>query len=545
MTALSGVVRDLRSALAPRAAVGRLAQLARRPGPDFIILAALLVGAKALVGSPVLTAWRSVDVFTSPFLLWRLIVVNAEWLRLLFPHAVLLVLGVRPRWESWESGQRLRVVIMVLSTAVAWSAATYSYNEYFGHGHWLDRALVLILAGIGWKRPMAVPYLTMLASVLLQQAGHPIGVDSFDWRPILEVMCLFSCFVWLAFLPNLNTRHFVLVALALIGTYYFEAGIAKIRFRPVGSWVFEDDLSNLLIAAHMRGWLSFIPDAWIYAVAHPLRALSPVLTVFTVVTELGFLLLFMHRRLTRPFLLMAAALHVGIFLLAGIFFWKWVLLNLLWFWFFKADQADVRKSWFDHRLTAAFAVVLAVFGGRQYFRPQIGVAWWDTNFNELYEINAIGKSGASYRVAPDEFAPNDVTLVQANYWKLVNGPSLMNVYGSAYNHDLYVALKKATSLDEIPPIYRRFAQNRYNEGWQKSFDELMRRNFRSWNQHGFRHRWLRWIGRPPHLWVFPRNAVAKLPETIVRVDITRQPVLFSSDAVQRGSRDVIHSIKID
>jgi hypothetical protein len=73
----------------------------------------------------------------------------------------------------------------------------------------------------------------------------------------------------------------------------------------------------------------------------------------------------------------------------------------------------------------------------------------------------------------------------------------------------------------------------------------MRRNFRNWNKHGFRHRWLRRIGRPPHLWVFPRDAVAQLPEQIVKVDVTRQPVLFVNDAVQRGPRQVIHSVVVE
>jgi len=517
---------------------------AKRPSVQFVALAGMLVAAKFLVGGPVLTSWRPIETFESPFLLWKLLIGNFEWLQLLFPHALLLMLGVRPRWENWESGRQLRIVVVVLGAAVAWSASTYPYNEYFNHGHWADRAMVLVFAGLAWRRPIAVPYLTMLAAVLLQQAGHPVGVDTFDWRPILETLCLFSCFVWLAFVPGFNTRHFVLVALALIGTYYFEAGIAKLRFRPTGSWVFEDDLSNLLVATHMRGWLSWMPDSWIMTLVRPIRAISPVLTVFTVITELGFLLIFVHRKLCRPFFLMAAAMHLGIYLMAGIFFWKWILMNLLWFWFFSRDQDDVRKVWFDHRLTAAFAIMLAVFGGRQYFKPQIGVAWWDTNLNEVYEIHAIGKSGTSYRISPEAFAPSDVTLVQANYWKLSNESSLMNVYGSAYNHDQFVAIKNARSLDELPALQSKFGQNRYNEAWQLSFDELMRRNFRSWNEHGFRHRWLKWIGRPPHLWVTPRDAVNKLPETIERVDITRQAVLGVNDTFQRGDRKVIHSVSI-
>lgn len=521
-----------------------LRDTAKRPSAQFVSLAAMLVGAKFLVGGPVLTSWRPIDTFESPFLLWKLLIGNFEWLRLIFPHALLLMLGVSPRWEKWESGRQLRIVIVVLGAAVAWSASTYPYNEYFNNGHWADRGMVIVFAACAWKRPIAVPYLTMLAAVLLQQAGHPVGVDTFDWRPILETLCLFSCFVWLAFVPGLNTRHFVLVALALIGTYYFEAGIAKIRFQPTGSWVFEDDLSNLLVAAHMRGWLSWMPDEWIMAIVRPIRSVSIALTIFTVIAELGFLLIFVHRKFCRPILLMAAAMHFGIYLMAGILFWKWILLNMLWFWFFGRDQDDVRKMWFDNRLTAAFAVVLAIFGGRQYFKPQIGVAWWDTNLNEVYEINAIGKSGASYRMSPDAFAPSDVTLVQANYWKLSKEPTLMNVYGSAYNHDQMVAIKNAKSLNELPALQYKFGQIRYNEAWASSFDELMRRNFRSWNEHGFRHRWLKWIGRPPHLWVSPRNAVDKLPENIERVEVTRQAVLGVNDTFLRGERKVIHSVAI-
>lgn len=524
--------------------VDAVTRITKHPSCQFVALAGLLVAAKLLVGGPVLTAWRSPDVYNSPFLLWRLLIGNLEWTRLVFPHALLLILGVRPRWDDWESGKRLRIVIIGLGAAVAWSAATYSYNEYFNHGHWGDRVAVLLLTAIAWKRPVAFPYLTMLSAVLLQQAGHPIGVDTFDWRPILETMSLFSCFVWLSFVPRLNTRHFVLVALALIGTYYFEAGIAKLRFRPAGSWILEDDLSNLLVAAHMRGWLGFIPDSWIYAAAHPIRVLSPLLTSFTVVTELGFLLIFVHRRLCRPYLLMAAMMHVGIFLMAGILFWKWILLDLLWFWFFGKEETGVRKIWFDSRLAVVFAIVLAVFGGRQYFRPQIGVAWWDTNMNEVYEIHAIGQSGTDYRLAPDAFAPNDVTLVQANYWKLAKDRTLVNVYGSAYNHDLFVALRDATSLQQLPSLLARFGTNHYNEAWQKSFDELMRRSLRSWNENGFRYRWLRWIGRPPHLWVFPRDAVSKLPETIATIQVTRQRVLGVNGSFQRGEREVIHSVPI-
>jgi hypothetical protein len=221
---------------------------------------------------------------------------------------------------------------MAIVACFAWAGTTFDYNMYLDQGHFLDRALLLIFGVLSRRAPLFIPFFTKMAIVMMRELSFPLFYDDFDWRAATGVRVLFSGFVWLSFLRGLRTVHFVFGAICLVGSYYYYAGKAKVMFGPDQAWVWENELSNLFVNSWTHGWVGFVPQDAVVWVANVLHGFDGPFQLLTVFIELGFVLVFVHRLLTRVWLFLAAALHCGIFAMTGILFWKWIVVDAMLLW---------------------------------------------------------------------------------------------------------------------------------------------------------------------------------------------------------------------
>src|SRR5205085_298314 len=92
----------------------------------------------------------------------------------------------------------------------------------------------------------------------------------------------------------------------------------------------ENHLSNLAVGAYVRGWLGFLPEHVVLPVAEFVRNFDRPMAVFTLVTELGALVFFfLALRWARVWAFLCFVLHLGIFALTGVCFWKWAVANIV------------------------------------------------------------------------------------------------------------------------------------------------------------------------------------------------------------------------
>jgi len=84
-----------------------------------------------------------------------------------------------------------------------------------------------------------------------------------------------------------------------------------------------------------------------------------------------------------------------------------------------------------------------------------------------------------------------------------------------------------------------------NPQWRKTFDDFVQRFFGNLNRRGgFQLRWLRWIGRPTHIWVQPQGSFYKGEAPVVRLEVWRTLVLHHEGALHRLERRLVRSVDI-
>lgn len=465
---------------------------------------------------------------------------------LLVPTALLLWGRGRMTWEQWEHGKALRGLVMGLLAILAWSGSTFEHNMYLDQLHLLDRVLLIALALLSWRTPLAVPFAVRWVWIMLYEPYQPIGLDNFEFRSLVEVLVVFSVFVWASFIRSYRAAHFLLVGLGCWASYYYAAGVAKVYYGPSWSWLFDDRLSNLAFTTYMRGWLSFIPEATYLSINEFLRHFDPLLTWFTLIFELGAVACyFLNRRLAQLWLVLGIVFQFGIFALTGICFWKWMLANLAFLLFVSRGGAPVYKEMTRHWLVIAFGILIVFFSReRTYFYPQTGVAWYDTRMLEDYTLQAIGESGESYLVASRFLMPMDLHFSQGSLCYATNERSATQVYGVTGSHRTMMALENMKEAEDALRIANRGRRCKDDRG-RARFDDFFQKYFRSVNRHGGRPvGWLAWLGRPRHLWLFPKGNLYDFQEPVKQIELWREVVVKFQGKAHRFDKRRVHVVDI-
>jgi hypothetical protein len=497
--------------------------------------------------------------YESPFIAWSLLkediprlVEAARQPRVPALHVLFLVVptlgfaltGRRVTWKAWESGHALRALVMAMLGLLAWSGATFEYNIYLNQGHALDRLLLVGLVALAWRTPLAVPFAARWALVMIEEAYVPIALDDFDFRPVSEVLIVFSCFVWASLRRSFNTRHFLLVALGAWASYYYAAGVAKLNYGPAGSWLLENHLSNIAVNAHVRGWLGFVADPVFLQFAAFARRFDVVLAGYTLVIEMLALVCFVHPRVLRTWLLLCFLFHAGIFLFTGICFWKWMATNLAFWFFLRRGGAPIVAKMCRQKAVVLFAIFV-VYHSRQrlYYYPQTGVAWYDSRLLENYILYAVSPSGHRYLLSPSSLRPMEMHWVQGRLCYATNERSITGIYGTIGNYGVLNRLETLSTPGEALTLLSGGGRC-VNPKRQEVFDQFFIRYFGNLNRHGRSLRWLRWIEMPTHLWVQPQGDLYEEQEAVARIELWREVVVHHGGALHRLETKKVHEVPI-
>ena len=463
---------------------------------------------------------------------------------LVVPTLVILITRRRVTWRAWESGYSLRALVMLMLFLLAWTGATFEYNIYLHQGHVVDRLLLVALVALSWRTPLAVPFAARWAIIMIEEAYVPIPIDDFDFRPVGEILIVFSCFTWASIRRSFATKHFLLVALGVWASYYYVAGVAKINYGPAWSWLRDNHLSNIAINAHIRGWLGFVPDPIFLAFASVARRVDIVLAGFTLVVELGALVCFVHPRALRAWLMLCFVLNGGIFLFTGIFFWKWMATSLAFWFFLRRGGAAMAKKMCREKAVVLFAIVIVYYSReRLYYHPQLGVAWYDSRFLENYILYAVAPSGEKYLVSPSYITPMETHWVQGRLCYATTERSLTGIYGTIGNYNAMMRLEGATSPGEALKMLNSSGRCT-NPKRRELFDQFFIRYFGNLNRYGRSLRWLRWVEMPTHLWVQPRGNLYEEQEPVERIELWRELVVNQGGALHRLETKKVHEVPI-
>ncbi len=484
--------------------------------------------------------------YSSPFMLGAS-VLHPVFGPALFLAAVVPFLAYRDlAWSSFRSSKLLRNWITWLAAVLAWAFSTYDYNLYVDEAHYIDRILLIVLAGLVWRHPAFLSLFLSHCLLMMSQFLHPLGWLSVTDKSLLfSILLVFQTVVylraagalerklarassarpapwrrWLARvaepLRGLNTGFFFYLALCSIGVHYFAPAVTKIAISPHGfEWMLDDEFAADTVFTFERGWLSWLPDETLGRIVSLIAAVDSWLLVGTMLLELAALFIVFRRSVTLSLLALFVCFHSTIMAVAGVFFWKWILLDialipvLLWL-----DKVSLKEI---YGRRAVLSSLLLITCGFIVFQPT-RLGWFDTRYHTASRLEVVGESGQRYVLNKSFMDPYEMFFTFDKYHFLDHKRTL---FVGSWNVDYEQSVRiRQAGIEGIEELV--LAEGRVPYDAEKSEDlfEFLRLFFSRLNQRGSKEVFLSYLAAPHHIFMYERGGVYDLQEPIESIWIT-------------------------
>lgn len=463
-------------------------------------------------------------------------------------------------WDSLSGVVVIRNFVALVVAVLAWKYSTYEVNFFFGELHLADRAAVLLLAIMAWRSPFYVLPFVAAVLVVLGQFNYPIGgYTTTDQKPLFDVLILFSVYLLVFLIKPVDARCFVILALSLHASNYFIPGISKLEISPnYTEWLRFNDLSNLIVSAYGNGWMNILPQQLVLDIAVVVRSFNAMLLVSVLAIQVLALLILMQKRIAALLLLAFEALHIGIFICSGIFFWKWIILNLGFIYLLRRYEPEDSTSLYSKR--NLFISVCVILASPVFFHPP-SLAWFDSRLNNNFDFIAISEKGQEFKLNLNEFAPYDQVFAQNRFYYTVDAPIVTGTFGTigkqqhfysdgiffkslvkcemeSGGQDFYlyrgISGSDSESISDFQVLY---GDNQYKADRVKRLQELLAAFIGDLNEQNTVERVLELIGSPYHIYA-PGNGQS-IDGRIVKIRVERYSTYYDGEAVVEIARDIV------
>ncbi|MCB0344259.1 MAG: hypothetical protein KDD66_04045 [Bdellovibrionales bacterium] len=378
---------------------------------------------------------------------------------------------------SWQcSGEERILRIFAFSSAllIAWQLATLDYNYYYDTWHGWDR-LLIIGAAIGvWFHPVCLPLLILQSYLYSRQLNYPLG--GFDWTDkqiFLDLLIYAQLGLLLRIFVRVRAATILYMLVLIFNANYFFAGVQKLQLSPSGyEWVTENQVVNLVLASYHNGWLRSADGpvlSWLldFAAAYPI-----LLTLPTILIEVGSALVFLNSRLFRTIMLLHVLLHAVIMLSSGVFFWKWSILNIVLYLLVLPSRVGQLREMFSRR---AFYTSLPLFMLCPLLFAPVPLGWFDTTYVPIVRAYAVDDDGAEAELEGFYFGPYNILFQQSRFYYLSHSNYIVGTYGGTDNYFLFKKLQEELSAAEVRSLQSRVGRPVYNQSSREAFEGFIRR----------------------------------------------------------------------
>lgn len=207
---------------------------------------------------------------------------------------------------------------------------------------------------------------------------------------------------------NLEPLHlFLYLTIAIHFSNYFYSGLEKIRIdRSLTTWLFQNHTEYLILTAKAYGILPIATgiDQWPFL--YPMIAAgTPLINAISLSSQVLAIVAILRIRWTMALTALFDLFHVAILLLSGIFFWKWVILNLsivLGLRYFPKTKLPIPVM--------ILGMLCMILAPTLFFIAKLG--WFDTRAPVLSYVEALTASNKAVRVPSNYFLLTSVTFAQ-------------------------------------------------------------------------------------------------------------------------------------
>ncbi len=422
---------------------------------------------------------------------------------------------------------------------LGWAAATSGPNHFYGEPHHLERALLFFLPLLVFWSPVFLPPFVALWGLASRQYSIVPGDLSFaDSAAPLGALYLGSAFLLLQVFRRQSGQTYLAALLCWIGAAYFSCGLRKLQL----DWFTNEQLQFLFAASRAQGWLGSASADVVSRGAAVIEEVNSALLGITLAIELGGVILPM-RRLSAVFLLLAAAgLHTGIFLVSGICFWKWVVLDLVLAGVLYSVRGQTRRRLFSpaFSLVAPILVVL----GAGVFQPPV-LAWYDTPLVERFEFFVTFDSGEKRKLDLAELNGYQTTFKQNRFHYLNETPALVGAYGTTSDARILGAALGARDLADVSAARAALGESYYSPEQAAVFERFIRQYFRNRNRRKAGGDLWALLKAPNHIWLMSPDAAPLGLSTVDAVTVFAVTELFRDGRHIELERRVVREVRID
>lgn len=448
----------------------------------------------------------------------------------------------RLRWSELDSGIALRGFIGVVAGTLAWTFSVSDYNLYYDQGYYFERILLVALwAGAMWRPVLIVPF-TALVYGVVHQYDQPIACTWTDKRVLFDVLSLFVVFLgvrlWKA--PNWRTipvNEFFYLTIVLQGANYFVPGMGKLLL----GWPLVERLDNLFVASYLNGWFGVLSTEQALGWAKLIADWNPFLVWSSLAFELSALFCLWNRRGCMLILVGCIGLHGMICLTTGILFWKWIVLDLALIGVLLVRNRDLTEMLFaPGRRWLSLALIVAA---PLYFDSH-WLAWYDTELNECYHLEAVTASGRTYHIPRTLLTPYEVYFAQNKFHFLSDEKFVNGRYGTTVSWEVTRRLDGRPTAATAETLREELGKTEFHERKTAAFDRFMQRYFANLNRRGVQHFIPEILQPPQHIYsVVPEPRYAG-QEPVVLVRVIHERSLYQRDRIEILKREVLREIPI-
>ena len=237
------------------------------------------------------------------------------------------------------------------------------------------------------------------------------------------------------FLKNLN--FLILLTFSIHIAVYFNSGIGKILFDPY--YIFNNPTYNGTGVAEMTGWFTLEEYFdWVsYFVINNYLIINILVCFFQIFSPLSLL----SNKSLLGFMLFFELQHISIALFTGVFFWKWIIFNLL----FCLILLKFKNSFKFSLKKRAILVLITVSLVTLFNLPRF--AWLDSKYINDVQIIAVDKNNKDYVVPSNFFL--DGSVIAAQHFPNLITDYTFNTYITGATEDKTLAKKINDKCDEV------------------------------------------------------------------------------------------------
>jgi len=275
---------------------------------------------------------------------------------------------------------------------------------YVQIGYWL--ALACALASV-FRPAFIIPVaIYILSTRLLVGNISGLSISIIDIRYMIDMALYLSIFGIFAvriapmlgpwFASPDRQSEIVGVAMGLHLANYFWSGIAKLAIGPTPwYWVFENQTNNQIPYTLESGILPIGHIPWLTQLSYDLMGFfNTPLNAAIVVVQLFAIICVLKVSWLKIASLLFDALHIGIYVFGGLFFWPWIWNNVTVWW---AARSTGQAGLSGKTKLACIATILLGFPALN-MNPAAWLAWYDVADARQIYFEAVKRDGTAVKV---------------------------------------------------------------------------------------------------------------------------------------------------